>query len=672
MRKGLTATMRKHNSIKSIFGAGKKPKISDCDKPLENPIPQLSAIANSVVSRCSRILLLSPEQLQQQFETKISDNVKKPSSYARNLLEFCSYRALGVLTQCPDHLCDKDFRRLTFDMMLAWEDPAIGSESLIKEAPPRKFPSDDEDVGSLFYLNSISMAVQVDKKKTVGPEAFSRIAPACPAVADIITVHNLFDALTSSSRGQLHFLVYDKYLGSLDKAIKYAKSLSGPPLASSLPLEEGEIILDVDGNVPIQPVFQHIGISAWPGRLTLTNRALYFESLGVGLYDKPVKYDLSEDLKQVVKPDLTGPLGARLFDKAVIYKSTSVTEPVLMEFPEFKGHSRRDYWLEIIREVLHVNRFIRKFHLEDIPHAEALSKAILGIFRFRAVKEAFHIWPSSFKTPLTFNLAEKLPRGDKILEALSNLLELLSTGRSDDKMETLENATKHSSGSYKASSLSTLAKLGFTLIKEIDTFEKAPFLDGNIIVGETDTLELAVRKSKYDLGRAQAAHETVNQVKVEGIDTNLAVMMELLFPVTESAKQIHFLVSWEDTFKSTVFLVIFCYAIFWGWIKYFMPCIFLILASLMLWHKYRNKGKQLEAFKATDEAALVLIILTMVFMLVPLNSIIMLVFLEVYTREMPRRKASSEKLIRRLKEWWVRIPAAPVQLIKPEDDKKKE
>lgn len=52
---------------------------------------------------------------------------------------------------------------------------------------------------------------------TVGPEAFARIAPACVLVADIITVYNLFDALTSSSGHRLHFLVYDKYLRSIDK-----------------------------------------------------------------------------------------------------------------------------------------------------------------------------------------------------------------------------------------------------------------------------------------------------------------------------------------------------------------------------------------------------------------------------------------------------------------------
>lgn len=65
-------------------------------------------------------------------------------------------------------------------------------------------------------------------------------------------------------------------------------------------------------------------ISFYLGRLTLTNSALYFESLGVGLYEKAVRYDLATDMKQVIKPELTGPLGARLFDKAIMYKSTSV------------------------------------------------------------------------------------------------------------------------------------------------------------------------------------------------------------------------------------------------------------------------------------------------------------------------------------------------------------
>ena len=60
------------------------------------------------------------------------------------------------------------------------------------------------------------------------------------------------------------------------------------------------------------------------GRLTLTDHALYFEELKVVTNDKAKVYDLADDLKQVIRPELTGPWGSRLFDKAVMYKSTSL------------------------------------------------------------------------------------------------------------------------------------------------------------------------------------------------------------------------------------------------------------------------------------------------------------------------------------------------------------
>ena len=70
----------------------------------------------------------------------------------------------------------------------------------------------------------------------------------------------------------------------------------------------------------ISYIFYHVHT----GRLTLTDHALYFEALHVVSYDKPKIYDLSDDLKQIIKPELTGPWGTRLFDKAVSYKSISL------------------------------------------------------------------------------------------------------------------------------------------------------------------------------------------------------------------------------------------------------------------------------------------------------------------------------------------------------------
>lgn len=76
-------------------------------------------------------------------------------------------------------------------------------------------------------------------------------------------------------------------------------------------------------------------------------------------------------------------------------------------------------------------------------------------------------------------------------------------------------------------------------------------------------------------------------------------------------------------------------------------------------------------YQATDKIVILLVFMAATFAFVPLRYIILLVFLEAFTREMPYRKESSDKWVRRIREWWIRIPAAPVQLIKPEDNKKK-
>ncbi|KAM3707032.1 hypothetical protein ACJW31_03G194200 [Castanea mollissima] len=608
------------------------------------PIPHLSSLANSVVSRCSTILQVPTEELQHQFDTELPESVKERMTYARNFLEFCSYQAIHQLSTGPNFLSGKDFRQLTYDMMLAWEAPSVESETLDKEIPSCSNQEiEEEDGWSLFSSSSTTLAVQVDEKKTVGRVAFARIAPVCSAVADIITVHNLFDALTSSSGYRLHFLVYEKYIRSLDKIMKAAKNALAPAIVN-LQLSEGEIVIDVDGTVPTQPVLQHIGISAWPGRLTLTNYALYFES-GVGLYDKAVRYDLATDMKQVIKPELTGPLGARLFDKAVMYKSTSIEEPVYLEFPEFRG-------------------------------------------------------------------------GDKILETLSSRLALLNDGAgiANAKRQSTLSPTKQQP-TLSPVSLLALSQLGFVLEKEANLGGQAVII-GDICVGETNPLELAVKQSLLDTGMAEAAQATVDQVKVEGIDTNVAVMKELLYPVIELVSRYQILASWEDPYKSMVFLVMSDYIIIRGWIRYILPAFFVFVAILMLWCRHFNKGRPLEAFRvtapparnaveqllilqdaitqvealiqggniillkirallfailpqATEKVALLLIFIAAAFAFVPMRYLVLLVFLEAFTREMPYRKESSNRWIRRVKEWWIRIPAAPVLLIKVDEKKKR-
>lgn len=201
-----------------------------------------------------------------------------------------------------------------------------------------------------------------------------------------------------------------------------------------------------------------------------------------------------------------------------------------MEFPEFKGNSRRDYWLDVCLEILHAHRFIRKHNFKGIQKSEVLAKAIIGILRFRAVREAFNFSMSHYKTLLAFNLAESLPGGDTILETLSCRLALLNVGATQHNGTGTACAKRRSTLSLtkwqptlSPVSLLTLDRLGFTLQKEAN-LDGEVVMVGEVCVGEINPLEMAVKQSVLETGRAEAAQATVDQVKVEGIDTNVAVM----------------------------------------------------------------------------------------------------------------------------------------------------
>nr|DAD31805.1 TPA_asm: hypothetical protein HUJ06_010656 [Nelumbo nucifera] len=466
-------------------------EFEDMSKPptaRRNWILEFSPIANVVLRRCSRIIGISLDNLRDNFGVEASDSIKNPSRYARNFLEYCCFRALALSTQVNDYIADKKFPRLTYDMMLAWEAPAASSEP---------FP-------------------KLDEERTVGGESFSRIAPSIPLIADVITSDNLFNALTTSTGGRLQFSVYEKYLNGLERATRKFKTQSESSLLSAFRSPKGEKILEVDGTVTTQPVLQHVGTATWPGRLTLTDHALYFEPLKVMSFNKPKAYDLSGDLKQVVKPELIGPWGTRLFDKAVMYKAISLPEPVVMEFPELKGHTRRDYWLAIIREILYAHRFAKKFQFKGVQRDEALSRAVLGILRLQAVQELSHTGSVRNEALLMFNLCDQIPGGDLILETLARMFSSMDLDRTNNSTD--------GSSRYSISALVMMSNLEDAVGTSSIIPKETRLIVGEMVVGEITALERIVRDSRNSFKKVELAQETVNRVKVEGIDTNLAVM----------------------------------------------------------------------------------------------------------------------------------------------------
>ncbi|KAM4114570.1 hypothetical protein ACJW30_04G078600 [Castanea mollissima] len=646
-----------------------------------NWIPELSPVANVVIRRCSKMLGIPSSELQESFNAEAAESIKHPSRYARNLLEYCCFRTLALSIQVTGHLADKKFRRLTYDMMLAWEAPAAASQPVLNV---------DEDIA-------------------VGVEAFSRIASAVPIIANVVISENLFEVLTKSTGGRLQFSVYDKYLSGLDRAIRKMKNQSDSSLLSAVRSSNGEKILEVDGTVTTQPVLEHAGISTWPGRLVLTDHALHFEALRVVSYDKAKRYDLAGDLKQVIKPEMTGPWGTRLFDKAVSYKSISLSEPAVIEFPELKGHSRRDYWLAIIREILYVHRFINKYEIKGIERDEALSKAVLGILRVQAIQDVSSAIPLQCESLLMFNLCDQLPGGDLILETLANM----STFREMDRT----NNSKGGGGMYSISALDMVSNLGFVFGTSSNNSNEAGLVVGEIAVGELTSLERAVKESKNNYIKVVLAQATVDGVKVDGIDTNLAVMKELLFPMRELGNCILSLVYWDDPVKSFMFCLVFSYIICRGWLGYTFALLLIFIAVFMVLTRFCGQGpvddvkviappvlntmeqllavqnaiSQTEGYiqdgnivllkiralllcifpQASDKFAVALLVTALILAFLPSKFIVLLVFLDTFTRYSPPRKAITERWMRRLREWWFSIPAAPVALEREKEEKKR-
>ncbi|KAI3509357.1 hypothetical protein L1887_24580 [Cichorium endivia] len=650
----------------------------------KNWIHELSAVAIVVIRRCSKILNLSTERLRKNFEGEASDITKHPIRYARNFLEFACFRALARSTQVNGYMEDKRFRRLTFDMMLAWEVPDAASQ------PSRK----------------------IDDDAAVGIEAFSRIAPAVPIIANVIISNYIFEFLTASTGGQLHYSTYEKYLIGLERAIKKLRSHSESSLLSSQRCKRGERILEVDGTVTTQPVLQHLGISTWPGRLTLTDHAVYFEALRVVSYDKPTSYELANDLKQVVKAELTGPWGTRLFDKAILYKSNTLSEPVVMELPELKGHTRRDYWLAIVREVLYAHKFIRKFKITGVRRDEALLKAIFGIIRIQALNQMNSTIPLCYESGLMFNACDQLPGGDRILETIANML----TSKEPEKNTGGKSGS--GSGMYSVSATTMASSLGFVFGANSNMVNQSAITVGEITVGEMTPLEKAVGESRSNYKMVADAQATVDGAKVEGLDTNLAVLKELLFPLADIGFHLLRLLYWDEPAKSLTFCVVFTFIIYWGWLPYVFAILLNFFALNMVLARVFNGGRPVDELKVIvppsmtkmeqllavqnaisqaeeliQEGNVVLLkirgLLLSIFpqasnrfagalagfalflTFVPFRYVILVIFVEEFTKYSPMRRAQTERFMRRMREWWFSIPAAPVLLERAQEEKKK-
>ncbi|KAM0951924.1 hypothetical protein DsansV1_C03g0030971 [Dioscorea sansibarensis] len=636
---------------------------------METKRPPLSPIATSLLLRCARMVDASVDTLLEEFQLSLKSGKENSS---RNLVTFCCSKTVGNLCcNLEEKIIDGSFARFTFDMMLAWESPSSITERCY--------------------------SVYVNDEGNVGEEAFVWMVSLFPLAADVVNARFTFEALTTPTAGRLHFPAYDRFLKEMDKCIKYLQKQQIPTGVQQLAVDE--FILHVEGTAKTQRVVRHIGTTSWPGRLTLTNKALYFEASGALSYENALKIDLSSaDNSHQLSATSTGPWGVPLFDKAITYESEQQSEPIILEFPEMTSSTRRDHWLALVKEIILLHHFISKFDVESKPKSwELHARTIFGILRLHAARELLRISPPIPTNFLIFSLFDELPKGNHVLEDLFSSL-------------------KPTNGINTSSTTSLLKDLSMpclidSMIEIKEVLEKQSTEKANSLA----SLELSINQVREEAKEARIAKATIEELKDEGISDSCLVLMELLNPLKTVLPWLEGILAWDRPVVTIGALAVSLLVTYKEWFAYAIAAFLMSVVGLMIWARNKNLRDKcikipvpisseqmtmenlasakhaLDKFRAvlqtTNIATLkvhsilvsrapkhanmvmwvasgVAVVLTIVPLKFILMGLIIYMFCVTKTTSRIRKSISSDQGVRRLKEWWDSIPVAPVHIIR--------
>ncbi|GAV91622.1 DUF639 domain-containing protein [Cephalotus follicularis] len=658
----------------------------------------LSSIANDVVQRCALKLDTSVEKMEEEFEAQWSP---KTGDYSRKFVEYCCSKAIVDMCQSiEEKIRDGSFSRFTFDMMLAWEMPSSADEEshaecVAKEREdgkrPTKVPEEQDEI-PLFY--SDLMLLLVDDGPSVVEDSFVWLGLLVPIVADVVNGRFTFETLTAPTGNRLYFPAYDKFLKEIDECIKHLQKQAPP---KGVELADDEFILHVDGTASTQRVVRHIGLTNWPGKLTLTNYALYFEASGKLTYEDAIKIDLSKDTEHRVKTAATGPFGAPLFDKAIVYESPELSEEFVLEFPELTSSTRRDLWLSLIKEIILSHQFLKKYKAEcPIQAWEMHARTILGIVRLHAARQMLRMWPPAPTKFLIFALFDEIPKGDYVLEELANSLKKVNSGHP-----------------CSASSLLRNMNMPQPIISSIEVNKVGERCE--ILSDKNDnysSLKAAVDQAREEAKEVEMAKATTLELKEElGIGESAQVLMELLRPAASVLPWFEQVLSWEKPVTTLIMIASTILIVYKEWIGKALAAFLLwVVAKMIRAKQVRTQHRRDEIVvhtgcdkstietivsaqralreihemmqaaniailicqsileyrspKHTNKVIMAMSGLAILLAVIPLKFIIMAVLLHCFIMNSKLgRYIGNEQGNRRLREWWESIPITPVRIV---------
>nr|GEX83771.1 hypothetical protein CTI12_AA033400 [Tanacetum cinerariifolium] len=197
-----------------------------------------------------------------------------------------------------------------------------------------------------------------------------------------------------------------------------------------------------------------------------------------------------------------------------------------------------------------------------------------------------------------------------------------------------------------------------------------------------------------------------------------SLFQELTFPLIDLGNYLIKLFNWEEPSKSVAFCLIFGYIIYRGWLSYVFALLLIFIASSTMLTRYTSRGQPIDELKvmvpppmnkmeqllavqnaisqaeefvqegnvvllkirglllslfpqASNRFVAALVALALFVAITPFKYVVLITFLEEFTKYSPMRRAETERWIRRLREWWFSIPAAPVIVERTQEDKKK-
>ncbi|XP_076959714.1 uncharacterized protein LOC143635874 isoform X1 [Bidens hawaiensis] len=543
------------------------------------PGGDLSLAAIVSIEQFSRMNGLTGKKMQRIFKALVPAHV---SNDARNLVEYCCFRFLSRdSSEIHPSLKEPAFQRLVFVTMLAWENP---------------YTNEKESRGTIGEKTSFQVHFS---RKLVGEEAFVRIAPAISGLADWPTVHNLFKALSGGQKS-ISFQVWSKYIDELLKVYDGRNSYHVKEITQI----SGERILCL-GSSRKRPVLKWENNIAWPGKLTLTDKALYYEAIALKGQVDVIRMDLTRPGARVEKTRV-GPFGSDLFDSAVSVTSGPESKPWVLEFVDLGGEMRRDVWYAFIKEVISLYQFIRDFGPEagdqSLKHiygaqkgySRAKTYAINGIARLQALQFSKKLLDEPTKL-VQFSYLQNAPYGDIVCQTLAVncwggqlITRFEETEVDDDDDDTLDVYSCHvydfDGGVYlrkwmRHSSWNSSASIAFW---KNSLMKHALVLSKNLVVADKTLVEKAALMCRRKYAEVEKTQATIDAAMIEGIPSNIDLFKELVLPLAVVAKNFEKLRRWEEPHLTVSFLAFVYSLIYRNLLSYVFPVTLMVLATSML------------------------------------------------------------------------------------------